>query len=132
MTQSQISALTGIPQSTLSYVARGLRELPYQYQSSLLKTYTSEAYRRLRTEGASWIIANRKKWQNPKDVYDDIRMINFKRQELTKGAIAGILKKQGKDITGDNIEELWGQVDSNMIEALQKSKKTLEQWLEDY
>lgn len=51
-TYRQIQEQTGVPQSTISYVLRGERELPEKYRQSVTAAGYFQAYRELRNEGA--------------------------------------------------------------------------------
>lgn len=51
-TNAQISAQTGVPESTLSYVMRGERALPEKYNESVKSAGYFRAYQELRNEGA--------------------------------------------------------------------------------
>lgn len=59
ITGQEISSNTGIPNSTLSYVIRGLRTLPSRYLKPTRLFYTRSAYRALRNVGLSVDLARR-------------------------------------------------------------------------
>jgi hypothetical protein len=82
---SQISAITSIPASTISYVINNQRQLPNQYRSSLRNSYQREVYSDLRTVGLSATQSQRFSWYSPTKVIDVIQDVNSLVDSLIQG-----------------------------------------------
>ena len=122
-----ISEETGIPRSSLSYIARGERNLPKIYQTPLSNYYRRQAYSRLRDVGLSSVQANRFRWYAPEKVLGVENTMREKIQELTLGVMAARSRKEGHPLDARTILKDFQKEAAKMIEAIQKSPKTLEQ-----
>lgn len=129
-TQAWISRATGIPASTLSYVARGLRDLPIEYRDSVRNTYQSEAYYNLKTVGLSSNQANRFKWYVPESVINVETNFISKVDYLTIGHIGQKLKDLGRSATETEVLDLWNEARDETVDALQHSKQPVENILD--
>lgn len=125
--QSWISRETGIPRSTLSYVARGLRELPQQYKTTLTNTYGREAYAQLRNSGLSSYQANRWKWYIPETAQSVIDNTILKVKELTTYWIGKRNYALGRNLTESEIASQWDETEEEVKDALRKSQKPTEE-----
>lgn len=72
---SQISANTGIPNATISYVINGQRNLPNKYHKSLRNYYQRSVYSDLKDAGFSSTQARRFSWYSPNKVLNVIEEI---------------------------------------------------------
>jgi hypothetical protein len=124
--QAWLSRASGVPASTLSYVARGLRDLPTQYVDSIRNVYQSEAYNRLKFSGLSSSQANRFKWYTPESVLNTQANMTLKVDYLTIGHIGQKLKNLGRSATEKEILDLWDESREETKSALQKSKQPVE------
>jgi hypothetical protein len=133
MTRSQawLSEASGVPRSTLSYVARGLRELPAQYRESIRNVYQGEAYGNLRMSGASSTQANRFKWYVPETVLNVQSSYGLKAMEWTVGVIGSKLKGLGRPATEQEVLNLWDESYEDVIDGMQQSKEPYERVMED-
>lgn len=121
-----VSRETGIPQSTLSYVKRGLRQLPAQYRSPLRNTYQRETYAQLRAEGAPSHQARRFSWKAPETVTEAMSTLHRKRNELTMGLVMKKLGDFDLPATQANIDDFWEDASEALLEGLQNSPESLE------
>ncbi len=69
----EITEITGIPASTISYVIREQRVLPSQYILNLKSLYSRYAYSQLRTAGLSVALSSRYRWYTPAHLGDILR-----------------------------------------------------------
>ena len=121
-----VSRQTGIPQSTLSYVRRGLRPLPQKYVAPLRNTYQREAYARLRAQGAPTHQARRFSWVTPERAQTAIDTLNIKRGELTMGYVQKLIAIDDLDMSDETILELWPEAEDAILEGMQNSLESLE------
>jgi len=125
-----VSEETGIPTSTLSYVNRGLRNLPKQYVDTIRNLYQRESYSRMRNAGASSEQARRYSWYVPTTVGNVMIDYSLKVEELAGGIVAAKLKGLERDATTDEILDLWSDARQSIVEGLQNSRKPLEDILD--
>ena len=121
-----VSRQTGIPQSTLSYVRRGLRQLPDKYVNPLRNTFQREAYARLRAQGAPTFEARRYSWLTPERAQTAIDTLTIKRGELTMGYVQKIIAIEDLDSSDAVILELWPEAEDAVLEGMQNSLESLE------
>jgi hypothetical protein len=133
-TQSYISSETGIPQSTLSYVIRGERNLPLQYYDAVNSLYSREVSKRLIDLGAPEHQANR---------FLAASVSTVKEKELFVAKIADGITQQNlieraaiDDIPTSRIESFfldnWYETHDNIVNSMRLSEKPLEEWAEKY
>jgi hypothetical protein len=125
-TQSYISSQTGIPQSTISKVVNGLIDLPSKYASQVRNLYQREAYSNLFVSGASSSQAKRFSWYIPETVKDVVETLNVARAELEVAWLARKSYSSDTPLTGDEILAIRKDAEDAILEALHKSKKTIE------
>lgn len=125
-TLSKISEETGIPASSLSYISRGLRDVPRVYKTTLANFYRREAYDRLRTVGLSSYQANRFRWHAPEKVLEVENTMREKLMELTLGALSSRAKGAGGNIDPESLFKMFGEELNRMVKAIQKSPKNYE------
>jgi hypothetical protein len=99
-TYSAISAQTGIPQSTISYVLSGQRELPEKYGSSLTAAAYFEGYSELRSNGAGETSAQIIAGQSLSNIDDAIYNYQSAVEEYAKNWLATAGKSQLNEETG--------------------------------
>lgn len=121
-----LSKETGIPQSTISYVRRGIRDLPKKYNAVMRNQYQREAYLRLGNEGASSYQAKRFSWYNTIEVQTHIDTLLMKVNDLTLGHIGARYKSIGRPVTENEVMEVWKEEREQTVISLQHSKKSLE------
>jgi len=124
--QAWLSEASGVPRSTLSYVARGLRELPKQYSSSIRNVYQSEAYYNMKASGLSTTQANRFRWYSPETVLNVESTISMKINYCTLGAIGKKLQGLGRPATEEEVLSLWEEAHDAVFEGIQESKEPYE------
>lgn len=125
-TQSYVSQQTGIPQSTISYVSRGLRELPSIYDRAMRNFYQREAYRRLYAGGVSSYQADRFKWYVPDSVHTQLNNLFEKINFLATGALASTLEGLNYIPTDKEYISLFELEKELMKQSTRKSSKPLE------
>lgn len=130
-TQSWLSKASGVPASTLSYVARGLRDLPKQYRDAIRNVYQGEAYQRLKFSGASTTQANRFKWYVPETVLNVQSSYMTKALDWTTGVVGAKLRGLGRSATEKEILSIWQESYDSVKEGMQESKQPYERVMED-
>lgn len=121
LSQAEISRQTGIPQSTLSYVLSGERELPDKYKKATRNIYQRTTYRQLRDTGLSATQARRWSWYSPPTVtkvWSEVGDVVDKLVNYRFEAYNDYLKRTGKWISDANTRE---RLRGAMEEALRKS-----------
>jgi len=127
-TQKVVSEMTGIPQSTISYVSRGLRELPKIYTTTMRNFYQRDAYATLKETGFSATQANRFKWYVPETVLDVTEIITDKVNSMAVGYVGHKTEGIGGEFTQEQLRGFFDEGVEKVKEGLRKSYKTFEQW----
>lgn len=130
-TQNEVSLKTGIPQSTISYVSRGIRDLPVEYQTTLRNAYQREAYAQLKNIVPNTTNANRFKWYAPERVNEVMIGMKNMIEQYSYGAVAAVFKSLGRDPTKEEIETALPAAQESVVKGLAKSPNSYEEW-EDY
>jgi len=130
-TQSTISEMTGIPQSTLSYVIRGLRELPVQYFGAVVNTFQTEAYRRLTTAGSPSLEAETVSRSTVDLARDKEQFIHTVANQLTMGYIIRSAVNDDAEITQSYIDDNWSTAYGDIVNSLRNSTLPVDDW-KDY
>jgi len=131
--QSWVAEQTGIPQSTLSYVVNGLRELPVKYSSNVAETYLRETALRLSDDGLPLHQIPRFNSSDP----DTVRSIeNYVLETANKLAEGYAIRKAvEEDIPDYQVEQFVADTILDSVQyitdSLRKSEKPIEEW-EDY
>lgn len=120
--------MTGIPQTTISFVARGLRELPSVYYQTVWKEYRRLSYNNLRKLGVSSFEATRLRYRDPEEIYFHQNRMSKLVNLMTRGRVGSIIAKEGEFISE---KEFWNVFDMNIDtikDSLRKSDKTIDEW----
>jgi len=104
--QQFISEMTGIPQSTISYVLRGIRKIPKKYTDSTLKYYKDETYTQINKRGGSKEMSIEYAGQDIKKVREVIATYEDKTMWTAYNMIMKDLRLQGITPTVDRIDEM--------------------------
>lgn len=126
--QTEVSVMTGIPQSTISYVSRGLRDLPEQYKPSLRNAYQREVYATLNSIVPNKVNSNRWRGYAPNTVNDVIKGMNDMIELYSYGAVSSIFKVLGREPTSDEIMTALPAARQSVIDGLANSPKSYEDW----
>lgn len=126
LTQKGISEITGIPQSTLSYVVNEQRELPTKYENTLYNAYRSTAYGRLKDSGLSTIEANRFKGGNVDRVRAAGRMFEEMVDFSTQSAVNLEKWRRGGIMTEAEQEDYAAYVHDSVVRGYQHSNEQSE------
>lgn len=126
-TQSEISSLTGIPSSTLSYVMRGERTLPEKYNTSTHSIYAQTAFDMLYDSGATKSAAYSMMNAHPDTVIEHEFRWQGVVERMTEYDIRSQLKKEGIDATFENILTRWDDIYEKKISILHKMQINLGQ-----
>lgn len=126
-TQTGVSKLTGIPQSTISRVKNGQITLPKKYASSLRNYYQTTAYNGLRIAGASATQARRYSWYIPETVSDVISTLKETKDMLSTAWVAREQMLHPELWEGNDFESLRLEAEKTILETMRKSKKTIEE-----
>jgi hypothetical protein len=102
--QAEVSLMTGIPQSTISYVSRGLRDLPDIYKNDVKNAYQRDAYKQLLNAIPNTVNANRFRGYAPDTVRGVIKEMNALVEEYSYGAVASIFQNLQRDPTKQEIQ----------------------------
>jgi hypothetical protein len=133
-TQSYVSEQTGIPRSTLSYVARGLRELPADYYVDVNNFYSRYVADRLFDDGAPVHQATRFANASIATVKSKEIFIRQVAQGITEQHL--IRQAANDGLSGAQIETLftdaWYETYDAIVSSMQQSEKPLEEWAEQY
>lgn len=121
-----IARETGIPRATVGFVRRGERQLPAQYTASLRNAFQREAYGRMREIGFSSHQAKRFSWYAPESIRIRIADMKLTVNKLTLGVSAQKERKLRKEGIPYDEVELWADTWDDIVEGLQRSKKTIE------
>lgn len=123
-TQKAISQLSSIPTSTLSYVVRGLRNLPGKYNSILRNLYQRTVMYNLKSLGASYYIRKRFSWYIPERV-QQVEQIFF---NLVENKASEYINRKflqsGQSLSDEEMTDLYGKTKEGIIESLLKSGKS--------
>lgn len=126
-TQTVVSKITGIPQSTISRVKNGQITLPRKYTSTLRNYYQKTAYGDLRSSGSSATQARRFSWYIPEHVTDVISTLDNTREMLTTAWVAREKSLHPELWEGTELETMRLEAEQTILESMQKSKKTVEE-----
>lgn len=125
-TQTLVSKITGIPQSTISRVKNGQIPLPSKYTSTLRSFYQRTAYADLRAFGASSIQARRFAWYIPETVTDILDTLEETKNMLTTHWVALRTVEEGRVFTPEELILEKESAEQSILEAMRKSKKSIE------
>ena len=126
--QAWVSRETGIPKSTLSYVARGIRALPKQYELANRNVYQREGYRRMEETGVSANQARRFSWYVPEKVTNVISTVNEKVKYLKVGYLGQKEHALGRSTLPGERKAILKEADVAIREGLRQSPYTYEEW----
>lgn len=126
--QSEVSRQTGIPQSTISYVASGQRSLPTKYDRQLRNMYQREAYKNIYDIIPNSTNANRYKWYAPSTVRSVQKELQEITDYLTEGAIGAHFSNLGRDASMDEIETAWPAMHEAVVRGMAASPYSLDEW----
>jgi len=125
-TQTVVSQLTGIPQSTISRVKNGQISLPTKYSSTLRNFYQKTAYGDLRDMGASATQARRFSWYIPETVTDVVSTLEDTKNLLSTAYVAHRRNESELEWTPEDYEDARLEAEQTILETMRKSKKTIE------
>jgi hypothetical protein len=113
----EIRELTGVPESTISYVIRGERKLGAQYILNVRSAYSRTVYRELRDAGASVYVARKYTWRSTASVAEflgesDTMVRNLADYRLEQ--YADYLRRQGRYVSEEDTRSV-------LIAAIKKS-----------
>ena len=131
-TQTTISNLTSIPQSTLSYVVRGLRDLNSMYYAAVYKVWAALSYSNLFNLGAPSYYASLLSHENVTAVKNAESYITQVADALTMGYIVRQAAIDDEEIDQDYIDEKWAVAYNDIINSLRASTKPVKEWRKDY
>jgi hypothetical protein len=123
--QSMLSQITGVPQSTLSYVLNGQRDLPSQYQQEVRNQYSQLTYDNLIYSGANSYSALQDQGKPPTEIIDlEYRWQNLVRK-LAKYTLTKDLIDTGLDYTDEYIESHISDYLQSSIDRYHKTSVSL-------
>lgn len=125
-TQTLVSKLTGIPQSTISRVYNQQIKLPSKYTSTLRNYYQKTTYGDLRLSGASSTQARRFSWYIPETVSDVVSTLIETKDMLTTSWVARLAMENDKIFTPEELILAREEAEQTILETMRKSKKSIE------
>lgn len=126
-----LSRSANIPYSTLWRVSKGRANLPQKYDQSLRNAYQREAYSRLRTSGMSASQARRFSWRIPESVATTNVEMDLLVDDLSLGATQAKATSLDRKGLSYKYDELYKEMRESVVEGLNKSRLTYEDW-QDY
>lgn len=125
-TQINTSKETGIPQSTISFVQRGIRDLPKKYFTQLRNFYQRTVRSSLRNLGASSVVSNRFSWYSVSKVEEVEGFYTDIVETKTQYYVDRKNTQMGGEMSDEEITELYDETKKGIIESLSKSVKSYE------
>lgn len=125
-TQNQVMLETGIPQSTISRVYRGLRELPTKYLKELRNMYQRTVRFSLRSLGASSTLSNRFTWQSVTKVREVESFFKTLVDNKVDFYVNNKNEETGFTMDENELDTLSNSVKEGIIKNLSKSLKSYE------
>lgn len=127
-TQAWIVQNTDIPQSTLSYVLRGLRELPEKYFTSANNLYQKEVVSRLTAQGLPYQLATELMNNDVAEARSRFSWLQLIASRATISALAAQAVRDDEILNQDYIDENFSSIYSSILENMQASEKPLTEW----
>ena len=131
-TQSTIAQTTGIPQSTLSYVTRGLRDLPEKYHAAVYAMKNTTAYSQLFNLGVPPDQAALISLEPVASLSNRESYLIAVADKLTVGYIESVSRDSDEQLTDQQyIDKYYESAHRNIIDSLRRSTKPIDEW-DDY
>jgi len=115
-----MARMTGIPYRTVLAMRAGVIKLSSEFARSLRNMYQRESYGRLKQTGYSATEARRWSWYAPERVVIKELSLKHKIAELTTGAVAAKLKKEGIPTSKGAVDDIY----DDMYEKVKAGIKT--------
>lgn len=130
--RTEIQEITGIPQSTMSYVIRDLRELPAKYQAATIGLKNLTAYTALFEGGVPSVQASLLSIKSVKTISDTQAYVKAVADSLTTGYITRIMTDEDSGLSDQEIiTKYYASAYASIVESLQNSEIPISEW-QDY
>jgi len=116
-----IARATGIPYRTVLAMRERLVTLTVTQKQGMRNMFQREAYGRLRRTGFSTAEARRWSWYRPERVTIKDMSLKAKIAELTTGAVAGKMEKDGIPTSKKAVDELYDDMYERVKEGIETS-----------
>lgn len=130
--RAEISAYTGIPQSTLSYNLRGLRPIPVKYRNAVWKMKNTLAYAELFNAGVPSVQAAQISLDSVGAIEETDGYVKAVADKLTLGYIETVMADSGENLTDQEfIDKYYSTAYADIVASLRASTKPIWDW-QDY
>lgn len=122
LSQSQISAQTGIPRSTIGFYARGERRAPLDRQRTIRNLYQRTAFAALREQGLSSTQARRFSWYRPERVREILTQTGSIVETLARSRFADYRESLQRRGLYTNDDDVMQSLRDSIEDAIRRSE----------
>lgn len=130
LSRGEIMTMTGVHWTRIEGAIRGTVDLIVTERENIMNAYSRFSYAQLRESGMSASQAGRFRGYTPTSLTQRIETMGSLITRLTEGSIKAKEIRENRLITGQEYVNLYDDLEQSILEGLQTSRKTYENWLD--